>query len=322
VADYNGDGLDDLIVGTRTGQIRLHKGTKKSIEGKDFVAAMQGNLAPAILEYEGNLKIAGKEIFDKMSSPYPCDWNEDGLVDLILGSTRGKIFIALNTGTKTEPKFETAETIKGTDVETDLLAPANWMNGVVRLLHSTPIAPFCNTASLLTCEKEALRPGAVISDPTAKIRPVPGCGEYFIYYRYVKNYLGRILNSVGHAGSIPGVQMSYVVGGRIIIPKQTVNLGLGKKYELSFYSIVEARHPALWKFWTVEVTPGNDTVPPKHEYRSVSEPIPPSKTWVKRNYTFTCPSVIYTNQLYTFLFRMPEGDCNFYVDGLSLKELP
>ncbi|MDD5676981.1 MAG: VCBS repeat-containing protein, partial [Kiritimatiellae bacterium] len=82
VVDYNGDGLPDLIVGTRTGQIRLHKGTKKAIEGKDMVAAIRGTLAPAVLEFDGFVKIADKEVFGVMAFVYPCDWNEDGLFDL------------------------------------------------------------------------------------------------------------------------------------------------------------------------------------------------------------------------------------------------
>jgi hypothetical protein len=319
VVDYDGDGIDDLIVGTRTGQIRLHKGTKKAVEAKDFLNAMKGTLEPAILEYAGNLKIADKEIFDVMSAPYPCDWNNDGLFDLLLGSTKGKIYIAINKGTKTEPQFPAAEPVKGTDVEKDLVAPANWMPGVVRTLWQNFIAGFCNTASLLSCEKEvALKPGV---EP---IRPVPGCGETFMYYRYVKNYPGWMQNNLAYAGGIPGIKVPHVVGGRIICPDSKVNsfgLRLGKKYELSFYSLIEGR-PALWKFWAIEtVAPGTDLKPPQLEQREVSGQIPPSGTWMKRSFKFTCPSTVQSNLAYNFFFRMPEGECKFLVDGLSLKEL-
>jgi len=314
VVDYNGDGIDDLIVGTRTGQIRLHKGTKKAVEGKDLVAAARGNLAPAILEYEGNLEIGGKAIFDAMSTPYPCDWNEDGLFDLLLGSTKGKIYIAINKGTKTEPKFPAVEPVKGTDIQKDTIAPANWMGGVIRVLWSNFIGGFCNTASLLTCEKEtALRPGV-------PIRPVSG--NYFMYFRYMNNYPGWMKNNLAYAGFInPNLSTEHVVGGRLISPNQTFNMRIGKKYELSFSSIIEGR-PAIWKFWATETTsPGTDIEAPKHEHREATGPIPPSSTWVKRSYKFKCPNTVQSNLSYNFFFRMPEGDCKFLVDGISFKEI-
>ncbi len=318
VVDYDGDGIDDLIVGTRTGQIRLFKGTKKAAEAKDFVAAMKGTLEPAILTCEGNLKIADREVFDVMSAPYPCDWNGDGLFDLLLGSTRGKIYIAINKGAKTEPKFPSADPVKGTDVEKDLVAPANWMPGVIRNMWDNFIAGFCNTASLLTCEKQvALKPGVFVV-------PAPGCGETFMYYRYVKNYPGWMQNNLAYAGSIPGVTAPNAVGGRLICPALALNnfnLRLGKKYQLSFYSIVIGR-PVLWRFWSTEhTTIGTDIEPPKLEHREANGQIPPSTTWIKRSYKFTCPSTFQTNWPYHFFFRMPEGDCQFLVDGLSLKEL-
>lgn len=314
VVDYNGDGLEDLLVGTRTGQIRLHKGTKQAIEGKDLVAAMQGTLSPAILEFDGFLSIAGTNVFDKMSNIFPCDWNEDGLFDLLMGSTKGKILIALNKGSKTNPEFPSVEPVKGTDTEKDLLAPAGWFNGIARVFWQNFLGGYCNTASLLTLEKEvALKPGL------PPVRPIEG--NYMLFYRYVHGYPGWTRNNLAYVGSINASDaIEHVIGGRFFSPNQTFDLRLGKKYELSFSSLLEGK-AAQWKFWSTEtVSPGSDTSPPKYENRQVSGVIPPSSTWGKRSFKFKCPSTVQSNLSYNFFFRMPEGECKFLVDGLSLKE--
>ena len=93
VVDYNGDGIDDLIVGTRTGEIRKYKGTKEAIEGRNMVAAIRSTLAPAAMEFDGFLEIGGKKIFSKMSNAFPYDWNNDGLFDLVLGHTDGRFMV-------------------------------------------------------------------------------------------------------------------------------------------------------------------------------------------------------------------------------------
>lgn len=316
VADYNGDGLDDLIVGTRTGQIRLHKGTKKAVDDKDFVAAARGTLAPAILEYEGNLKIGDKEVFDKMSNCYPCDWNDDGLMDLVLGSTKGKIYVALNSGSKTEPKFDAAAPVKGTDVQKDMLAPANWAAGIMRVLWENFLGGFCNTATMLSAEKEVmLKPGFPIK---------PASGNYFMFFRYMNNYPGWIRNNLSYARNInPNTSIEQVTGGQMVYPHPSanrINLGLNKKYELSFSTVLEGR-PAIWRLWTIETTfPGSDVEPPRHEYREVNGTIPPSTTWIKRSYKFKCPCTVQSNQSFNLFFRMGEGESKFLVDGLSLKE--
>jgi hypothetical protein len=284
------------------------------VEGKDFVAAMQGSLAPAILEYEGNLKIADKEIFTTMSAPCPCDWNEDGLFDLLLGTPSGKTYIALNKGSKTQPNFPSAEPVKGTDVEKDLVAPSGWMNGVAYTDANNYIALFCNVASLLSCEKEAaLLPGV------PPLRPVTG--NTFLFYRYVKNYIGYMRNALGNWGSIPNLTAQFVRGGRVIHPPGQFTLRLGAQYEFSFSSALDGK-PVIWKFWTTEpIARATDTTAEKHEHREVMNYIPPSKVWTQHKYVFKCPSTVQTNWNYYLIFRMPEGECKFAVDGLSLKEL-
>lgn len=307
VVDYNGDGLHDLIVGTRTGQIRKYKGTQKAIEGKDMVSAIRGSLAPAVLEFNGFITIADKEIFDVMSFVYPCDWNEDGLFDLLLGSTKGKVYIAVNQGTKTEPKFLKAEPVKGTDTEKDLLAPAGWNNGVV-LDH-------CNAAILLSAEKElVLRAGG------PAIKPVDG--NYFMYFRYVHNYPGWMRSNF--MGWFPPLSANapYVSGGRFIYPPYYIlPLKIRQQYEFSFSAIVEGK-PVMWGLSAQELTRKvTDTAPAGYESRFISDVIPPSGAWQKRTYRFKAPNMVESNLNYSLYFRMPEGDVKFMLDNLSLKEV-
>jgi len=315
VVDYNGDGLSDLIVGTRTGQIRLYKGTKKAIEGKDMVAAIRGILAPAVLEFDGFVKIGGAEIFAPMSFVCPCDWNEDGLFDLLLGSPKGKVYIALNQGSKTEPNFPQAEPVKGTDTEQDMLAPANWMNGITRVFWQNFFGGYCNSALLFSAEKELiLKEGA---KPT-----LPVDGDYFMYFRYVNNYQGFTQNHLVCILPIyQGAAMEHVAGGRVIVPNCTFNLKIKHQYEFSFSSIVVGK-PVTWCFWTYEkVKDETEFFADEVEFRFFSDTIPPSADWQKRTQRFKCPNTVQSNLNYNLYFRMPEGDVKFLLDNLSLREI-
>ncbi|MBI2437186.1 MAG: VCBS repeat-containing protein [Lentisphaerae bacterium] len=292
VTDYNGDGLSDLIVGTRTGQIRLHKGTKKAVEGKDMVAAIRGTLAPAILEYDHNVKLGDKEVINGMSFAYPCDWNEDGLIDLLLGSPNGKVLIALNEGSKTEPKFPKAEPVKGTDTEKDLVAPASWQ-------HNGFGVGYCNSAVMMSAEKEvALRAGY-------PIRPVEG--EYFMYFRYIKHYPGFVVS-----------QQGPVVGARAMYGP-SVTLKIRHEYEFTFSAILEGK-PATWRLSGRElIEEETEEHPEVHADRHISDQVQPSGGWQKRTYRFACPQTVQSNLTYGLYFQMPEGEAQFMLDDLSLK---
>jgi hypothetical protein len=93
VADWNGDGLLDLIVGDISGHVSvyLNEGTKRQYAfGKPI-----------------RLKANGKEIAVPHGDAGPCvaDWDGDGLLDLIVGCGDGSVIFYRNIGTAKEPKL-------------------------------------------------------------------------------------------------------------------------------------------------------------------------------------------------------------------------
>ncbi len=319
VVDYNGDEIPDLMCGTRTGQIRLYKGTKKPVEGADIVSTLKGTKAPASLEFDRFLPIAGKNVFDTMTIPYPCDWNEDGLFDILLGSTKGIIYVALNKGTKSNPSFPAVQVIKGTNMDKDYLAPVGWWNGIghspITLWYGRRldyVGDKCNAAVLLSAEKKAvLKPG---------LPPIiPVAGQYFMYFRYDRNYLGW--TSDPKSGTIS------IIGGRVIGLASTIPLEIGKRYELSFSSIMLGSSGRM-ELVGWEIFPGTDVIRTRWERLGVEVNIAPSVGWQKRSKTFVCPGKQkgrgkQPGQIVKFwlLFVLPKGDCKFCLDDISLKEV-
>jgi len=137
IVDYNGDGNMDLLVTERTGKIAVYLNSGKpwkageTLEFSSFIAVggakpaatgtapvandpMTAATAPGLLSAGGIATIASG------------DFNGDGLFDLVFGKSNGKIALALNTGSKTEPKFGTPVEIKGDAATPPFNAPSGW----------------------------------------------------------------------------------------------------------------------------------------------------------------------------------------------------
>jgi hypothetical protein len=100
LADWNQDGVTDLIVGEKTtagqGQVRvyLNTGTDAApVLGTPFYA--QANGADLAVPGGGCLGVF----------PGVVDWNGDGNQDLVLGLANGTVQVALNENTAAEPRF-------------------------------------------------------------------------------------------------------------------------------------------------------------------------------------------------------------------------
>ena len=92
--DWNGDGLKDLLVGENNGQVRYFRNI--------------GTVGNPQLTYAGLVQVAGRNLdVGDYSVPWTDDWNGNGLVDLMVGESDGLIHLYINTGTATNPVFNT-----------------------------------------------------------------------------------------------------------------------------------------------------------------------------------------------------------------------
>ncbi len=120
VYDWNGDGIPDLIVGDREGRVALYLGTAEAIKDPK-------NVAP--VEFTKFITIGGREKLGTMLSPHACDYNNDGLPDLLYGTTTGLAMVALGEGRRVDPELVAARPIKGVDVAKDFKQPMGWEVG-------------------------------------------------------------------------------------------------------------------------------------------------------------------------------------------------
>jgi hypothetical protein len=89
VADWNGDGVLDLLVGHDSTVIFYENaGTRRAPR---FKAPVPVNVP------EGR--------FPTRPSPYVVDWDGDGRRDLLVGTERSEVFFHRNTGTNTSPRL-------------------------------------------------------------------------------------------------------------------------------------------------------------------------------------------------------------------------
>lgn len=92
-ADFNGDGLDDILIGH----------TAASGEGIVIYKNIGTKTEPKFGKPEP-VELAGLKV--GRPSPYVFDWDGDGKVDLLLGTEGAAIYLCRNVGTNKEPKLE------------------------------------------------------------------------------------------------------------------------------------------------------------------------------------------------------------------------
>lgn len=118
VVDYNGDGNPDLLVADRSGKIGLFLNPGATWKPGDEIPFT------SYVPIQGQ---AGRDLtFGGICTVSTGDLNNDGLFDLVVGKTNGRIAVAYNRGTKTEPKFDTPIEIKGETKVAPLQLPSGW----------------------------------------------------------------------------------------------------------------------------------------------------------------------------------------------------
>jgi hypothetical protein len=114
IADWNGDGLPDVLVGDRKGTISVHLNSANWKPGQELPLATMVTF--------GKTDSLGGAV-----APHAADFNGDGLFDLIIGKANGRIAVAINKGTPTEPKFDAPVDLKGTNLwANNIRIPATW----------------------------------------------------------------------------------------------------------------------------------------------------------------------------------------------------
>ena len=142
VVDYNGDGNNDLLVAERGGRVAVYLGKGgpfkpgEPIPFNSFITI--DGAAPALppntptpepgssldpmdaIKATNLLNAGGGCTIDA------ADYNGDGLFDLVFGKRSGRVAIAINQGTATQPKFKAPVDVKVEDEEKPFLIPSEW----------------------------------------------------------------------------------------------------------------------------------------------------------------------------------------------------
>ncbi len=83
--DWDGDGMNDLVIGSGDGRLTLYKGAEGGLTVAQMIGTAQTRWLPGALEMQD-------------AAPWLCDWDGDGDLDVLLGCRRGFVALVERTG--------------------------------------------------------------------------------------------------------------------------------------------------------------------------------------------------------------------------------
>ncbi|MES2310027.1 MAG: VCBS repeat-containing protein, partial [Verrucomicrobiota bacterium] len=117
VIDWNGDGKPDIVTGERDkGTVSVYLNTTVDQKSGPWTFAPP---VPINMNATGTVVLLSAPIFE--------DMNDDGLPDLLMGTSAGNIRMAFNTGKAKDYKFDKLDNIKGESPLPNFVWPTRWI---------------------------------------------------------------------------------------------------------------------------------------------------------------------------------------------------
>jgi hypothetical protein len=115
LVDFNGDGKTDLLVTERSGKVALYLNKAETWKPGDT------------LSMDSFLKVGGNDLsLGGIATISAGDLTGDGLFDLVFGKSDGRLAMAVNSGSKESPKFDSVQDLKASAGVPRLKLPHNW----------------------------------------------------------------------------------------------------------------------------------------------------------------------------------------------------
>jgi hypothetical protein len=118
VVDWNGDGQLDIVAGNSQGFLLFFENVAENSQPR-FAPPQRMAVAGELVHIQGHYgSVQGPgEARWGYTCPNVCDWNDDGLPDILMNDIRGMHSVYLNAGMKTRPRLASAKALYLDDLD-------------------------------------------------------------------------------------------------------------------------------------------------------------------------------------------------------------